>query len=216
MALSDAHMGEQTLSPAAYLKPIPLEDTMSDYILHTKETAPDAAKPLFDEYVTKFGFVPNLIAKMSTSPALAEAYLQMSGLGAKTGLTPVERQVVYQSLNFEANCTYCVAAHSRISEFDGVPAEITDALRKGEALPDAKLNALSKFAKEARAVHGHVSKAQQEALFAAGYDKSHVLDIIVLLATKVLSNATNYIAETPVDEAFSAHAWQKPVAAAAE
>lgn len=187
---------------------------MSDYTLYTQETAPDAAKPLLENSMKGFGFVPNLHGVMAESPAVLEAYQTMSGISAKTGLNAVERQVVYQVNNFEAECRYCVAAHTTISAFDKVPEDVTAALRAGTALPDAKLDALAVFTKAMRNNFGKVTEAETAAFIAAGYTKAHVLDVIVLIATKVLSNYTNKVAETPVDDRFQANAWEKPAIAA--
>jgi len=189
---------------------------MSDYTLYTAESAPDAAKPLLENSMKGFGFVPNLHAVMAESPAVLEAYQTMSGISAKTGLNAVERQVVYQVNNFEAGCHYCVAAHTTISAFDNVPEDITTALRAGTELPDAKLNALAVFARKLRNGFGHLAADDIADFHAAGYTKEHVLGVIVLTATKVLSNYTNHIAGTPVDEKFQANAWDKPVSVAAE
>jgi hypothetical protein len=44
-------------------------------------------------------------------------------------------------------------------------------------------------------------------LFAAGYDKASVLDVILGTSLKVLSNYTNHITDTPLDAAFQANVW---------
>jgi len=48
-----------------------------------------------------------------------------------------------------------------------------------------------------------------DAFLAAGYTKSNLLEVIVGTSLKVLSNYTNHIAQTPVDDAFQANAWSK-------
>jgi len=189
---------------------------MSEFQLHTQETAPDGSKAMLENSVKRFGFVPNLHGMMAESPAVLESYQTMVGIVGKTELTPTERQVVYQINNFDAGCTYCVAAHSVISDGEKVPAEVTEALRVGAPLPDAKLEALAQFTRKMRSSFGNASKADRNAFYAAGYSKANALDVIVIIATKVLSNYTNHIAETPLDEAFESRVWVKPVAVAAE
>ena len=46
-----------------------------------------------------------------------------------------------------------------------------------------------------------------QAFLDAGYNQRHVLEIILGLAQKVMSNYTNHIAETPVDEGMKKFAW---------
>lgn len=189
---------------------------MSDYTVYTEENAPDAARPLLENSMKGFGFIPNLHGVMAESPAVLEAYQTMSVIAGKTGLNAVERQVVYQVNNFEAGCRYCVAAHTTISAFDKVPEDVTAALRAGTELPDAKLNALAVFARKVRNGFGHLADVDIAEFHAAGYTKEHLLGVIVLTATKVLSNYTNHVAGTPVDDRFAANAWEKPAAVAAE
>ncbi len=54
-----------------------------------------------------------------------------------------------------------------------------------------------------------------EAFLASGFTRQNVLEIVVTIAHKVLSNYTNHIVETPVDDAFARFAWTKPVSNAA-
>jgi alkylhydroperoxidase family enzyme len=49
---------------------------------------------------------------------------------------------------------------------------------------------------------GVISDEQVETFFAAGYAKQQLLEIIVGLSQKVMSNYTNHLADTPVDEPF--------------
>lgn len=55
-----------------------------------------------------------------------------------------------------------------------------------------------------------MSQQDLDTFFAAGYNKSHVLDIIVGAAQKTISNYTNHVSETPVDEVFLDHSWKAP------
>ncbi len=54
---------------------------------------------------------------------------------------------------------------------------------------------------------GNPSEAQLEAFYAAGYGERQVLDIILGLAQKVMSNYTNHVADTPVDAVMQKFAW---------
>jgi len=185
---------------------------MSEYTVHTPDTAPGSAGESLQASQKAFGFIPNLHGVMAEQPALLEAYKAMSTLSAQTGLSPVEQQVVFQVSNFENGCTYCVAAHSVISDGQKVPADITEALRAGEPLADLKLQALAKYTRLVVTDRGWVSEADQQAFFAAGYSKADALAVVVLVSMKVLSNYTNHIAETPLDAAFKSREWQKPAA----
>ena len=185
---------------------------MSDFTVHTPETAPGSASESLQASQKAFGFIPNLHAVMAEQPALLEAYKTMSALSAQTGLSAVEQQVVFQVSNFENGCTYCVAAHSVISDGQKVPAEVTEALRAGKLLADPKLEALAAFTRLVVTDRGWVSEEDQQAFFGAGYSNKDALAVIVLVSMRVLSNYTNHIAETPLDAAFKSREWQKPAA----
>ena len=185
---------------------------MSDFTVHNPDTAPGGAGESLKASQKSLGFIPNLHAVMAEQPALLEAYKAMAGFSAETGLSPTEQQVVFQVSNFENGCTYCVAAHSVISDGQKVPADVTDALRAGQAIADAKLNALATYARLVVTDRGWVSAEDQQAFYDAGYSKADALAVIVLVSMKVLSNYTNHIAETPLDAVFKSREWQKPAA----
>jgi alkylhydroperoxidase family enzyme len=56
---------------------------------------------------------------------------------------------------------------------------------------------------------GQVTQEDLNAFYAAGYEERQVLEIILGLSQKTISNYTNHIANTPVDEAFKKFAWSK-------
>ncbi|WP_375058198.1 carboxymuconolactone decarboxylase family protein [Zobellella sp. DQSA1] len=84
---------------------------------------------------------------MVNSPALLETCLHGYNLfRTQSTLSPVEQEVVFLTIGRENGCHYCLAAHSTLAgKASGVPAEVTDAIRAGTALPDARLDALSEF-----------------------------------------------------------------------
>jgi alkylhydroperoxidase family enzyme len=55
-----------------------------------------------------------------------------------------------------------------------------------------------------------VSQAEVEAFKAAGYDNQAVLDVLVLSATKLISNYANHLAQTPLDAFMKGAEWQAP------
>lgn len=88
-----------------------------------------------------------------------------------------------------------------------VPTGVTDALRSGERLPDARLDALATFTTTMVEKRGLPSAADAEAFLAAGYDETHVLQILLAIAVKTISNYTNHLFHTPLDEMFASRTW---------
>lgn len=180
---------------------------MTDFTVHTEESAPQGSKDLIRTAKSAYGFLPNLLAIQSESPAMLEAYMTLSGIFGKTRLSETERQVILMTNNRLNGCTYCMAAHTSLSQMAKIPDDIIEALRGGTPIADAKLEALRVFATRINKNRGWVEQSDLDAFFAAGYDKASVLDVIVGTSLKVLSNYTNHIAQTPVDVAFQPNTW---------
>ncbi|GAB5469121.1 MAG: carboxymuconolactone decarboxylase family protein [Rhodospirillales bacterium] len=180
---------------------------------HSLDSAPEASKPLLQASLTRMTFIPNLHAVMAESPQLLQAYQTLSGLYAKTSLSVLERQIVLLAINYENDCHYCMAAHSAIATLEKMPPEILEALRKGKPLADPKLQALRAFAVKVTVSRGWPEKSDTQTLLAAGYGKQVMLEVILAVGFKVLSNYVNHLAETVPDESFKPFAWSKDAAA---
>lgn len=188
---------------------------MTDFPVHTVETAPSEAKPLLEGAQKALGFVPNLYAAMAEAPALLEGYQTLSGIFDKTNLSATERQIILMTNNLLNGCDYCMAAHTTISQGQGVPADVIRALREDTAIADPKLEALRQFTKAVNESRGWPVERDVQALIAAGYTTQTVLEVVLGTGLKVLSNYTNHIVETDVDVAFAPNTWQRPAANAA-
>lgn len=181
---------------------------MTDFKIHTTETAPDAAKPLLENSQQAFGMVPNLHGVFAESPPILEAYKTVGALFGKTSLTAIERNVVWMTINVEHSCHYCVPAHTVIARSQGVDEATIKALRAGTALPDAKLEVLRQFTLAMVRARGEVGQSDLDAFFTAGYSKENVFDVLLGVSHKVMSNYANHFAKTPVDPAFAGEAWE--------
>ncbi|MEM7546746.1 MAG: carboxymuconolactone decarboxylase family protein [Pseudomonadota bacterium] len=180
---------------------------MSRFPTHSADTAPEAAKPFLEKAAKAYGFTPNLLATMATAPVMLEAYMTLAGIFGKTDLSETERQIILMTNNRLNGCTYCMAAHSTIAEMSGVPAEVIAALRDGTAIADPKLEALRQFSITINETRGWPEPSAIDALVAAGYTSQTALEVVLGTGLKVLSNYTNHIAETTVDEAFAKNQW---------
>lgn len=185
---------------------------MTQFTIHTVQSAPADAQKLLESSLHKYGFVPNLHGGLAESPVALQAYLDLTRLFDGTSLTPAERQVVLIAASVENQCTYCVAAHSMIArQMVKVDSAVVDALRQGQVLPDAKLDALAHFTRAVVKQRGVVAGKLLADFIAAGYSQAQVLDVILGVAMKTLSNYANHIIDTPVDKQFQSEAWDKPV-----
>ncbi|WP_138470244.1 carboxymuconolactone decarboxylase family protein [Poseidonocella sp. HB161398] len=182
---------------------------MAEFTRHTLETAPEASKPLVENAIAMFGMLPNLTATMAESPQLLEVYQLAHIRFQETSFTPAELNTVWLAINVEHACHYCVPAHTGIAHRMGVDPEVIEALRTEAPLPDAKLEALRGFTLAMVRGRGVVSDDEMQAFFAAGYTRKHVLEVILGIAQKVMSNYVNHVAQTPVDAPFAKFAWDR-------
>ena len=180
---------------------------MANFTLHDSSTAPEGARDFIAGVEKKMGFVPSLYAVFAENPAVLTAYTQLADQLGKTGLSPLEQQIVTITASVENECHFCVAAHTTISEGQGLDLSVIDAVREDRAIADPKLEALRLFSKKVVIDRGFVSDTDVDTFLTAGYDRSAVLAVILGVALKVISNYTNHVAETPVNEAFQKHAW---------
>lgn len=189
---------------------------MATFTIHTIETAPDAGKPLLENSLKAMGRIPGLHGTMADAPQLLAAYAVAHQQFLATSLTDEEKTVVWQAVNVEQNCHYCVPAHTGIAKLMKIDDAITEALRNETALPTAKLEALRDFTLLVVRNRGFVSEADTQAFLDAGFETRNILEVILGVSQKVMSNYTNHFAQTPVDQVFHKFAWEKASTQAAE
>lgn len=180
---------------------------MTDFTLHDLQSAPAQSKPLLEGSVKAFGMIPGLHAVMAEAPGVLEGYKKLHELVLGSSFDNDEKTVVWQTINVEHACHYCVPAHTGIAKMMEVRDEITDALRNESALPSDKLEALRTFTLAVVRKRGEVGQEDLKAFADAGYGQRQVLEVILVVSQKVMSNYINHIAQTPVDEPFRKFEW---------
>ncbi|MBI5617617.1 MAG: carboxymuconolactone decarboxylase family protein [Gammaproteobacteria bacterium] len=172
------------------------------------DTADAMQTAVLEDALKQVGFIPNMYANMVNVPGVLSTYLH--GYGAfrqHSDFTPAEQEVVFLAISRENDCKYCTAAHSMLADrYSKVPTPVLAAIRAGTPLPEAKLAALFAFTQELVRNAGKVPKAVADAFLAAGYTDRDALQVVLAAAVKTLSNYTNHLFQTAVDEAFAAYA----------
>jgi len=186
---------------------------MTDFTIHTQATAPAASRPLLDKTFKAYGMVPNLYGVLAEAPEALEAYEMLATLFKRTSLTTTEQHVVWLTINYENDCGYCVPAHTGLAKLDAVADDVIVALRDGTPITEPRLEALRTFTVQVVNKRGWVTDNDVKAFIDAGYTQQNILEVILGMAQKVISNYTNHIADTPVDAAFKKFSWQKPATA---
>ena len=180
---------------------------MSTFNIHTQETAPTGSTALLADARKAYGFVPNLFGIFAEAPAALEAYLEIGKIFDKSSFTAAERQVVILAASRFNECHYCIGAHSVVAEMQKVPGNVIDAIRNDQPIPDSRLETLRRFTTAMVEQRGWLPNSEVEAFLEAGFSRAQVLEVIVGISFKTLSNYTNHITETPLDDAFAPKAW---------
>ena len=182
---------------------------MTEFTRHTEDTAPAESREILAGAKKSMGIVPNLYAVMAEAPGLLKAYKELGDLFQASSFDKDELTVVWQAINVEHNCHYCVPAHTAIAGSMGVSQDITDALRNETPLPSDKLEALRTFTLSVVRNRGNVDDAAVQAFLDAGYTQRQILEVVLGVSQKTISNYTNHLAQTPVDAPFAKFEWHK-------
>ena len=180
---------------------------MTEFTFHDETTAPEESKPLLEKSKAAFGRLPGLHKVMADAPGLLETYQVAHQAFQNSSFDKDEITVVWQAINVENECHYCVPAHTGIAKAMGVDDAITEALRNNTALPTPRLEALRDFTLKLVRERGFVSDEDVQAFLDAGFTRRNILEVILGYAQKVMSNYTNHLAKTPVDPIFEKFAW---------
>ena len=181
---------------------------MTTLKIHNIETAPEGSKVFLEQSLKSNGMIPGLHGVLAGAPGLLEAYQTLHKLFAQSSFNKEELTVVWQTINVESECHYCVPAHTGIANMMKVDVTVTEALRNRTAMPTEKLQVLHDFTLKVVRNRGHVTQKDLNIFYEAGYGEQQVLEVILGLSQKVISNYTNHIANTPVDAPFQKFAWE--------
>lgn len=180
---------------------------MTRFDVHTRKSAPERSVKFLEQAEAVFGFVPNLLGVLAESPAALKAYMNLGQIFDESSLLPVERQVAILAINRFNECDYCMGAHTVIARMQKVPEEAIEAIRHDQPITDPRLEALRKFTTRVVEQRGWVAKQDIAKFEQAGFNHAQVLEVILAVSFKTLSNYVNHIAKTPLDHAFHGSEW---------
>lgn len=179
-----------------------MKETPRGFKMDEASNEPQEVKEVFDWYKENFGFVPNLAKVLSSSPAALRSYwltqLQLQQYGV---LTPEEHNIVQMATAVENRCKYCTSGHNMIGNaFFNSEEEDLQALRNESTLSTEKFDVLRSFTLEVYRNQGRVSDDVLNDFLSIGYTKAQAVEVTANIAVKVLSNLTNQLALTELDE----------------
>lgn len=181
---------------------------MINFTTYTQETAPEGSRDILSNVQEKMKFIPNLYGKMAESPATLQGYLSLGKLLENSSFTPAQLQFILLVISRENGCKYCVAVHSMTAKLARITDETIEALRKGEPIKDAKLVGLQQFVRSVIRDRGFVIEEQVQAFLDLGFTHENVLEVILAVAMKTISNYANHIMHTELDSAMQSYKWE--------
>ena len=163
----------------------------------TRDQVSASNQALFDNLKKGLGMVPNLYATFAHSETALATYLAFQN--AKSSVSGKAREVVNLVVSQVNGCQYCLAAHTMLGKMNGfTDAQILE-IRRGHASFDAKFDALARLTRGITESRGHVDSALLDAFFAAGWTKENLVDAIVIIGDKTVSNYLHSTTQIPVD-----------------
>ncbi len=163
----------------------------------TRATVSASNQAIFDALQAKLGFVPNLYATFAHSETALGNYLALQN--AKSSLSAKEREVINLVVSQVNDCRYCLAAHTVLGKMVGfTDAQIIN-IRKGHAVADTQLDALAQLTRSITENRGKPDAALTQAFFDAGYTEASLIDTLMVIGDKIISNYLHSTTQIPVD-----------------
>jgi AhpD family alkylhydroperoxidase len=166
---------------------------MAEFTVYDEETAPEGARPMLAGAKRRLGFVSTLTGVMAESPELLAGYNALFEKFHASSLPGPAKHVVLITASVVNECAYCVAAHSTMALRADLDEETVAALRDSKPLDDPGLEAVRAFTRAVVDGRGWVDDDRVDRFLAAGFSRRHLLDVILGVGVKTLSNYTNHI-----------------------
>ncbi|MEM6803662.1 MAG: carboxymuconolactone decarboxylase family protein [Bacteroidota bacterium] len=172
-------------------------ETKSLFTVPTREEVSEGNQAIFDQLNKGLGFVPNLYAYYAKSPFALGDYLALQN--RKTSLSNREKEIVNLVTSQINGCRYCQSAHTAVGKMNGFSEEEILEIRGGSAAFNDKFDALAKFTAAVVSQRGQATEAEKEAFFAAGYTEESLIDVVVLIGDKIISNYIHNLTGFAID-----------------
>jgi AhpD family alkylhydroperoxidase len=144
-----------------------------------------------------FGKVPNIYATLALNETALADYLALQN--RKSTLSAKEREIINLVVSQVNDCKYCVPAHTAVGKIYGFTGEQILEIRRAQISFDSKFDALAKFVKETAINRGRPSEIAYDNFFNAGYTKANLIDVMIIIGDKVISNYFHNVVQIPVD-----------------
>ena len=170
---------------------------MTAFNIPTRATVSPANQALVDTLKKGLGMVPNLYATLAHSETALGTYLALQN--AQSSIDGKAREVVNLVVSQVNTCEYCLAAHTVIGGMVGFTPEQIAEIRRGRASFDPKLDALARLVRNIATERGHADPMLVDAFLAAGWTQGNLVDVIVTIGDKTVTNYLHGTTKVAVD-----------------
>jgi AhpD family alkylhydroperoxidase len=181
---------------------------MTNFPVHTIESAPEQSKPALRQLQSAFGMIPNIASAMATSPVLINSLVGLFGNVHGGSFTEAQVQTVLLTDAVTNACVWAVAFHTALALKEGLDPADVRAIREGRLPKDVKLAALSALARTMIEKRGRLDELDVDRFITAGFGKDLALEVVAIVSASTITNYTGSITKPPLEAQFEAYAWQ--------
>lgn len=171
--------------------------TERTFSVPSKSEVSEKNQATFEKLEKQIGFVPNLYAYFAKNETGLNDYLALQG--RKSTLRAKEKEVVNLVTSQINGCRYCQSAHTAIGKMNGFTDDQILEIRTGKADFDSKLNALAQFTAAVVTNSAKISNEDKESFFNAGYNEANMIDVVILIGDKIMSNYIHNLTSFDID-----------------
>ena len=151
--------------------------------------------------------LPNIAGAMSTSPVLIGSLVALFQKVHGGTFSEEQIQILLLTNAVTNACAWAVAFHSVLALKEGVEPADVQAIRERRAPRNPKNAALAVLARTLIEKRGQLDDLDVSRFLQAGFDKSHLLEVIGVVAASTITNYTGNVTRPPLEAAFEAYAW---------
>jgi AhpD family alkylhydroperoxidase len=170
---------------------------MKKFSILGREQVSPVNQVLFDKLEKLAGHVPNLYSVFAYSENALGNYLALQS--GKSSLRGREKEVVNLVVSEINGCEYCLAAHTGLAKMQGFTDEQILEIRRASISFDTKLDALARLVKSITENKGHADEALVDKFYAAGYDQGSLVDVVIAIGDKIITNYLYALTGIPID-----------------
>jgi alkylhydroperoxidase family enzyme len=185
-------------------------DIMSSYPVHTIESAPAQSKPVLQQLQQAFGLIPNIAAKMASSPVLINGFIGLFERVHTSSLTEPQIQTLLLTNAVTNASEWAVAFHTALALKEGISSADVEAIRHARLPDDARLAALSTLARALIENRGRIAESDQKRFIEAGFSAEQILEVIAVVAASTITNYTGSVTQPALEAQFEEFAWHAP------